>query len=481
MKKCNKRTIVALLLLFTTLLVACAGDAKDTEPAQTTASSDVTTANDGFKLPLKENIGGTFVIYNCFSSSASLFTTVTMVSEDIIGEVINDAIYKRNMAIESNYGVSIREYPVEVNKQLATVKNAINAGDGSFDMAMVSLENAYLLSLEGLSYDLNKIKNLDLEKKWWDQRSNFQHSMGDSLYYTLGDFDTTHYDSVRCIFFNKKLQEQNRIPDLYSIVKEGQWTIDKMHELGQGITADTNGDGKYDANDIYGFIGVPSTSLSALLSGSNSDYINMGDDGYPYVNFLDERFVNVYNKILDHMFSGNFFYQGATKNVEVTDLFVNGHGLFLLTTVGMAKTLRGMDTDFGILPLPKYDTAQKEYRCNAPNPYAAIIPHNSADPERAGFILEALSYYSNMYLRPAYFDVMLNGQVSRDSQSGEMLDIIFSNITYNVRFETAVTYSTEINKMMTSNNRSINSYIASVKDIIQADLNKYIEKIGKNS
>lgn len=263
MINCTKRWLVGLLAV-SLLLPGCASDGATT--SDTTVSSGSTdhtetveTADPStvFGLPEKKEIGGELKVYNCFSDASSLFITTALTVESTTGDTIGDAIYKRNQIIEENYGVKLVEIPVKVNDQNTTLRNSIQAGDNSFDFAMVRNNTVSALAMEGMCTDLAELESLDLEKVWWDQRANEQMRMGEHLYYTYSDFATTHYDMVRCFFFNKSIASEYELPDLYSIVREGEWTLEKMQELGMQVSAD-NGDGVWNESD-------PSTALSASL------------------------------------------------------------------------------------------------------------------------------------------------------------------------------------------------------------------------
>ena len=45
-----------------------------------------------------------------------------------------------------------------------------------------------------------------------------------------------------------------------------------------------------------------------------------------------------------------------------------------------------------------------------------------------GRIVEDMAYQSSFIVRPAFYDVLLEGQIVRDEESAEMLDYIFNNI-----------------------------------------------------
>ena len=124
----------------------------------------------------------------------------------------------------------------------------------------------------------------------------------------------------------------------------------------------------------------------------------------------------------------------STDDNEYRNLFSDGHGLFFWTRMDEVTTLRGMETDFGILPTPKYEESQENYISFVSQHIMGLmsIPATATDLNRTGIILEALAAESYYTLTPAYYDVALKSKASRDDESAEMLDIIFSNRVYDL-------------------------------------------------
>jgi hypothetical protein len=60
------------------------------------------------------------------------------------------------------------------------------------------------------------------------------------------------------------------------------------------------------------------------------------------------------------------------------------------------------------------------------------VPQSAENLERVSIILEALSAESRYTLQPAYFDVSLHRKYTRDEESSDMLDIIFSTRIYDI-------------------------------------------------
>ena len=51
-----------------------------------------------------------------------------------------------------------------------------------------------------------------------------------------------------------------------------------------------------------------------------------------------------------------------------------------------------------------------------------------------GTVTEALAYYGEKDVSPAYFDVTLMGKTCRDAESCDMLDIVFDNVIYDIGY-----------------------------------------------
>ena len=60
------------------------------------------------------------------------------------------------------------------------------------------------------------------------------------------------------------------------------------------------------------------------------------------------------------------------------------------------------------------------------------MPVTTRDPDRTGFILEAFSAKSAEIVTPAFYDKTLIGKSTRDDESAEMLELIFSSKKYDI-------------------------------------------------
>ena len=115
-------------------------------------------------------------------------------------------------------------------------------------------------------------------------------------------------------------------------------------------------------------------------------------------------------------------------------MFANDQALFFMQLLDLVTYFRDMQTDFGILPLPKLDEEQDRYYSTIGSWHSVFLcaPSVQADAERTGAILEALAYESYKTVTPAYYEKTLVGKYIRDDESREMVDIILSSHVYDL-------------------------------------------------
>ena len=364
-------------------------------------------------------------------------------AEEENGDIINDAVYGRNRKIEAKYNIKIDEIVVEHPELLTKTAQAVKAGDDIYDAVCPHL-NAELVPLSqgGNLIDLFSVPNLDLAKPWWNQGCVRDLSIGKRLFLASGDLFILDNDSMEAMIFNKALIQTNGLEIPYDIVKRGEWTFDKLIEMSRGIAKDLNGDGKmYIKDDLFGCIIQASTENSFIVSGGEK-ICDKDENDYPMIAFGSDRCYSILEAlttlILDeqnvvhlHRYMGEFpIYDEQVKMME------EDRALFSWILMRVVERLRGMETDFGILPLPKLDKAQQKYITNNnPNTGVGIsVPGVASDLERTGMILEDLCAESRYTLQAAYYEINLRGKYARDDDSQEMLDIMLSNTAYDIGY-----------------------------------------------
>jgi hypothetical protein len=159
-------------------------------------------------------------------------------------------------------------------------------------------------------------------------------------------------------------------------------------------------------------------------------------------------------------------------------------GLFYTSFLRDAQRFRTMETDFGILPYPKYDEAQKDYKTFSKAGFAAFaIPSTVKDREFSEIMLEALNAESYRKVIPAYYDIALKNKYARDDDSSEMLDIIREGFDFDFS-AVALDYTEwvliELRQMVSGNTFDWVSRMDRRKNAIDNNLEKLKDMILKN-
>ncbi|MBQ8718809.1 MAG: hypothetical protein IJY66_06050 [Clostridia bacterium] len=86
-------------------------------------------------------------------------------------------------------------------------------------------------------------------------------------------------------------------------------------------------------------------------------------------------------------------------------------------------------------------------------------------------ITEALSYYGQQMVMPAYYDLNLKGIHSRDEESSDMLDIIFDSLVYDIGFMYQVgPYNKYLNYMVSRSETNFTSMYNSLLTAAESQL-----------
>jgi len=333
------------------------------------------------------------------------------------GDVINDAVYKRNIVAEEKYNFVLEILGVEdtswSNPAQNTASKSIKSGDDAYDMVMpfMTMDGASNLAQQNLLMDLNALPGLQLENPWWDQRANEHLSIGGKLFFTTGDISIVL--NSYCTFgvlFNKSMIRDNGLENPYEIVKNGDWTIDKMYELSKTITRDLNGDGILNHEDQWGVLSELNAANGMFFS-SGEHIVSKDLNGYPELSMYNPRSVSVIDKVFDFLQDGSTVIFANTMKVDsvweyAVKIMSEGRALFRTCALVGVEELRAAELDFGILPYPKYDKSQAEYN----NLVSTIcvpgvcVPATVQNPQTVGAITEILARGAADTIVNAYYE-----------------------------------------------------------------------------
>ncbi|MCL1858586.1 MAG: extracellular solute-binding protein [Oscillospiraceae bacterium] len=457
-------------------------DGNVSAPEETPTEAEVKILPD---LPEKDFGGYEFkVITSDYLGDSNMVQEIG--SEEENGDPINDAIYARNKKIEEQYNVTVKEILYDRDTLNTPVKKAVMANDGAYDLICGNLRELGILSQGGHLLDLTKVNYLDLEKPWYDQKAAADLSVGHKLFFAVGELQISDNNGTWAILFNKKLLQELVLEDPYKLVLDGKWTMDKFFEMATAACKDLNGDGKMDEEDQWGTLGE-GFNIYALMNGSGTRFIQKDENDLPYYAGYTSRDIDIFEKGAEYlgdknrsMLAENFSSKYSNVWYDlVNPIFATDRILFFFTSLSRVTWHRSSETDFGILPTPKYEEQQENY-LNTVSVWMASgmgIPatFNGDDLDRTAIITEALSAESMYTLTPAYYDIQLKTKLTRDDESAEMLDMIFANRTYSLAhlYDWGGMIST-IQTMLTQNNRNFVSSMDKIANRITKDIDKTI-------
>ena len=422
---------MAILFLIACFAVSCGPGGEDVRPG---TGGDVTKKVDDRMNPDLEirNLGGyTFTVYGLGPNEGGDWNVHDLLSPDMEenSDAISDAIYRRNTFLEETYGFSFDLIESETRWPYSIVAGLIMSGDEVIDDYCVNPSDAVTLAASGLLYDLNTLPYISLEKDYWDPSIVSPMSVYGKLYCATGAISIVPKEGVRAMYFNKTIAADKNIPSVYQMVYDKTWTIDKLFQYAAVGTSDVNGNGKRDSEDVYGIMAQGSLGM-LLFQGAGERTITKNTNDEFVIGCDTDRAVNVALKIAGQINSHkDDIWQSFWQEMLIR--FNDEKALFYTEVMLHVKTMRGYEVDFGIIPTPMYDEQQKNYShwVNFGEMYVHTLPVHAEDPNRSAYILETTCVASDYYLLPAFYDVSLKSKWSRDDESQDMLDIIFSTYT----------------------------------------------------
>lgn len=363
----------------------------------------------------------TFAIYE------NANTNNHMLVDEEDGDIMNDAIYERRRMTEERFGITLEEIVYKDEN----FRTPILAGGNEYDVANIRCTDALSYWQDGIITPVSDLPYVNIDKNYWNRSFNDSLTLCGQQYIAIGDMLTSTLDLTFALTFNKKLAENYNVGDIYSLVRDGKWTFDAMFGMMKTATQDANGDTIMDENDNYGYCAHKKNVLPSFWIAAGEMSVKKDEDDRPYLAMGEERFMNVFSKIFDMTYGAGTYYKLGDDGSDVTDaqrkLFTNNQRLFMDCSFFYAQLLCSMETDFGIIPYPKYTEDQSRYYSRVSYYNAPVIPITNDRLEFVGAVLEYFNWASSETVIPAYYDTVLYGKVIRDEESREMLDIIFDS------------------------------------------------------
>lgn len=481
----SRATALALVLaIIFAGMMSCSSDKSSDTPDIVTENIDTIAVTEPpetqpfDKVPQLDYDGYEFNVLTLSSgiNATSRFTQEIWV-ENENGETINDAVFTRNGMILDRLNVKI--LAVSVDDVYNTAKQAILAGDDAYDLhGMYSKGRAATLATMGLTRDWYEIPIIDMSAEWWNSKCSETLSVLGRLYMMSGAILISEIDDELAMIYNKQLAVDYNMESIYDLVFDGSWTLDTFAKQALAVHSDINGDGVMKpGDDLFGYIQDPASMSINWVFSCDLLKETLDDEGKLSLNVNIDRVQSMLERLSEVM-------KADTVNIGL-DLYV-GLDYFIADQIYIyaiilrnIELLRDMESDFGIIPYPKFDEAQPEYlnHVGSASPILTIPITNISDDELLGNVLEAMAIASYQVVRPAYFEVALKEKYARDGETQQMLDIILESRTYNLGYIGGCSIVSVIAPMIKSGSTDFASTWASRETSMLTQYQNFIDKI----
>ena len=486
MKKLLSLLLAGLLLVGSLASCGTSADTTETTVGDTAASAEADT-RETLDVPDTRYDGEEL----CFlTRDHGEWTTLEIFAENQTtdSDNISTAVFERNDRILQTYGVTITEILKETASQGSALTNEVSAPTGDFLAMIGATSDCASFASKGYLWDLNSdaVEYLDFTKAWWDTNMAEGLSFNDRVYFATGDLLTTDNDATFVLLFNKQLVTDCGIPDLYALVENNEWTMQRMYEFEQTAIQDKNGDGKLTYNtDVCG-LAYTGDVPSAMLIGGGITLSTKDENDYPVYELNVERAQNIadlgklifakdYTVDMNNPGDGTGIYEVG----QIT--FGGGHALFFGEVMQSVTRMRGYDVDFGILPYPMYNEQQEGYY-SMMHYYASscvAIPKSVNENKlvMVNSMIEAMAYHAVDTLTEQYYEINLKTKGAKDEQSGPMMDKILSGRVYDLSYyyNWSNAFGTLAGCLLPSGGKSV----ASTSKTYERAINRAIEQLEK--
>ena len=446
-----KKTIailLALVMLFPAL-VSCKKEDKKKKP-ETTSEVQV-VENDRLSELGSRNFEGE--IFKVLDANDYPDMHVNFATEETKNaSKINEALYNRDLWLIVNYNLGGIEY-VSKTKAVAGIEalrtqTLLNTVE--YDMVISTAVGSTAMGASGgtlaavvfqdVLKNLNDMLYLSLDKEWWSPLIYENMLLNDKLFFTTGDIAPSLYQAPAAMYVNMdRFNEYHQDTDIFKIVEDGEWTMEKLFTLTSELSRDVNLDNKMNASEDFFGVVLQENGLTIqnFVIGAGSSFSKAKDNALT-MDLKSQTLGNVIEQVTK-LYPGMSFEYGGTGSLSerqqnvINIAFKNGNAVFLAHQLEAAMFhLRDMEDDYAVLPYPKANASQERYYSQVNHWCDCFVAVPSAVEsgrmDFVGFMMEAMAAYSHKELRPYIYETVLKIQRMNDAKSSAMVDVIMDGI-----------------------------------------------------
>ena len=456
--------VILAALLALSVLAACGGTKKEPVNGGTTApGTDADTA------PATEEVTAPYVHPTAdlnngeinimipegkiwwFDDYEGSWVPTTMLNKELL----------RNVKVQDTLNCELVYRKVKQNQEAYSAALAAEAAsqDGAYDMVLVPYD--WNLETSGYFMDLLPMEEIDLSQPWfvhgWNDIAAIRGQLRGAVGYGVGEV----MSQTVGVFYNKTIFD-NQFADysVFDYVDTMSWTLDTMLTMARSVTlltedAPTLG---WKSESIYG-VSVSTSGGRGMFWSLGGQLFTLDENGDPTPDFMNDRNITAFDKSLDLMNDESKIYIADYRNIM--SHFSQGKALFAITNIGDASEILSKDVRYGILPCPLLNEDQKDYVSFNFGTAHFAIPKTVNSAHNSAVLLNEFNYFSDLYVRPAYFDTIMKERYAQDPDSARMVDLIMKT----VRLDFASIY-----------NKQLDSVASGVWDLVSQRKRNYVSE-----
>ena len=443
-------SLLLAALTLTSVMASCGGDGGEavvTTGADAAVETEAVETEETIKSLVPDGLDFGGDTMRVLSSSYFENDSFTMHVDEATGDVVNDAVYNRNLALENKFNVKLAYEDNYLNGGTdiaVTIRKSVQAGSDDYDIIFGCQYNLAPLVLDNIMLNLDGLEYLHLDQPWWYQNHIQEMSIGHGkTYFVTGDITLNVLRNMGCLYVNKQLYAQHYegIEEMYDEVLDGKWTFDRLSQMCTDMYQDLNGDGSFDEDDQYG-IGVITANLTDHFTYAAGIRATTRDaDNIPVLMMNNEKTVTHTQKLYSLYYENPgvrvFTADYNSLDILMPNKFNENELLFLPGWFYTAELLRNKEVDYAVIPFPKYDESEPTYLSLAHDiSVTACLPTTCTKVEQSTAIMEEMAFLGYRDVLPAYYEVAIKVKYNRDStdKAIQILDIIHDNCTTDFAF-----------------------------------------------
>ena len=349
------------------------------------------------------------------------------------GDVIDDLEFERSVAFKETYNCEVTIF--EDNNLASIIVANYTGGISDFDLIRPHPQTGIVsLMTSGALANGGNISTLDFSSPWYNQSMIENYTVNDRIY-LFGNDSLIAGEGFTALIYNKPLYDSYNLGyDIHSNVMERKWTAEQFKQL---LVATESNDDNLDTK-VYSLV-VNEGSVHHFMYAFGGRALKKNNDGDFVVGLNTTNIVDICEAFVDVLYSGDYLLSGytdyaGTPTSKMYTTFTAKRAVFYQFDVGgLYYLLRDLSFDLSYAPLPLINDTQKEYItfCGAGG-YA--IPSNAEHPEWSGIMVEYVGVHGYLTLKPAFFEVILNGRLSDHPDDAEMLNLLHSVKNFDMGF-----------------------------------------------